>query len=173
MNFELVGTFDTSLIEYEVYSTTMWNWLNLRKRRGLNHQAVDDIVLRFQSIEGFHSPMEYFDSLECVDLFTKYLFPQTIRAVDEFANGRTIGKIVIAKLKPNGLVEPHIDEGKYCAAYDRYHFVVSTNPDAHLKVNDEVRHFNKGEIFWLDNKAPHSAFNYGKSDRIHIIVDLK
>jgi hypothetical protein len=173
MNFKSAGTFDPSLIQYEIQGSNLWNWLNLRKSRGLEHQAVDDIVLRFQSIEGAHELMHYFDGLDCVDLFVMHLFPQTVKAIREFAGDRTIGKVVIAKLKAKSKVAEHIDEGIYCANHDRYHFVVTSNPGCYLHVNRELCQMLPGEIWWLDNKSPHGAFNNGDSDRIHVIVDLR
>ena len=173
MSFKFIGSFDHEPILEELKNATLWNWLRIRKSNGLKHNAVDDIVLRFQSVEGEHDIREYFDKMECVDYFTKFYFPKTSKAIHEFADKSTIGRIVVANLKPGGAIDTHIDEGEYCAAHDRFHFVLSTNSDVWFKCDGRVKHFEVGKIWWLDNKSLHSVENNGSTDRIHIVVDIK
>jgi len=173
MSFKFIGSFDHEPILEELKNATLWNWLRIRKSNGLKHNAVDDIVLRFQSVEGQHELNEYFDRMECVDYFPKFYFPKTSKVIHEFADRSVIGRIVIAKLKSGGVIDTHIDEGKYCAAHDRFHFVVSTNPDVFFLCNGHQKHLEAGKVWWIDNKSPHSVHNHGSSDRIHIVVDIK
>jgi aspartyl/asparaginyl beta-hydroxylase (cupin superfamily) len=58
-------------------------------------------------------------------------------------------------------------------AHDRFHFVVSTNPDVFFLCNGHPKHLEAGKVWWIDNKSPHSVHNHGSSDRIHIVVDIK
>ena len=173
MSFKFIGSFDYEPILEELQNATLWNWLSIRRSRDLKHKSVDDIVLRFQSVEGEHHISEYFDKMECVDYFPKFYFPKTSKAISEFADKSTIGRIVVAKLKPGAIIAEHIDEGKYCQEHDRFHFVVSTNPDVWFKCNGHPKHLEVGKIWWLDNKSLHSVENNGSTDRIHIVVDIK
>lgn len=173
MSFKFIGSFDHEPIFQELQNATLWNWLSVRRSRDLKHKSVDDIVLRFQSVEGKHDISEYFDKMECVDYFPKFYFPKTSKVIHDFADKSTIGRIVIAKLKAGGVIDTHIDKGEYCAAHDRFHFVVSTNPDVWFKCNGSVKRFEAGKIWWLDNKSLHSIENNGSADRIHIVVDIK
>lgn len=172
MNFRRLGSFDYLNIAEELATTKFWNWLNLRRSEGLNHDAVQDIVLRFQSVEGAHTVNEYFDKLECVDYFPQRYLPHTMQIVNRFAEGRTVGRIVVAKMQPFRRIATHVDEGAYCAAHDRFHFVVKSNPEIIFKCNDEQLHMPTGEIWWLDNKSPHEVINASAEERIHVIVDL-
>jgi len=171
--FKLIGEFNAAPVLKELQNCTFWNWLNLRKAEGLNHKSVDDIVLRFQTIQGLHSRAFYFDEMECVDYFPQYYLPNTMKAVKEFAEDRDIGRILVAKLKPSSEIAKHIDEGLYCLNHDRFHMVVKTNFSVCFECEGIYQHMQEGEIWWFDNKAQHSVVNAGDSSRIHLIVDIK
>ena len=95
-----------------------------------------------------------------------------MQLVRDFAKDRTIGRVVVAKLKSKGEIGTHIDEGAYNAAYDRFHIVIKTNYQTMFTCGGETTRMGKGEVWWLDNKQSHSVINAGLTDRIHIIVDL-
>jgi aspartyl/asparaginyl beta-hydroxylase (cupin superfamily) len=83
-----------------------------------------------------------------------------------------IGRIVIANLAPGEQVMPHRDQGLYSDITDRYHFVVTTNPDVVFTSGDEQEHMPRGNIYWFNNHIEHSVINQGTTNRIHLIVDL-
>ena len=100
MGLRKLGEFDPARIAEELGRTRFWNWLQLRKADGLQHSPVDDIVLRFQSVEGLHNVTEYFDKLECVDYFPQGYLPHTMQLVRRIGEGRTVGRVVVAKMMP-------------------------------------------------------------------------
>ena len=89
------------------------------------------------------------------------------------AEGRKMGRVVLAKLKPYGRIEPHIDEGGYCAAFDRIHCVLTTNPNVVFSSGGELQHLRAGEIWQLNNKNTHGVTNAGGTERVHLIVDVE
>ena len=173
MKFELVGTFNPEPILQELIVTNFWDWMSLRKIHGLNHGSVQDIVLRFQPVQGMHPMLKYFDGIECVDYFPQVYLPYTMKAIKDFAGDRTIGKALVAKLKPQGEIVKHIDEGLYCRVHDRFHMVVKTNPSVCFECDGTYQHMKEGEIWQFDNKSTHSVVNAGDESRIHLIVDIR
>jgi len=172
-NFKKVGEFDTKDIAKELEVTNFWNWLNMRKAPGLNHNVVDDIVLRFQRVEGHYTLINYFDGMECVDYFPQGYLRNTMKAVNNQFGLSKIGRVVVAKLRPFSTIAPHIDEGEYTKNHDRFHFVVTTNPNVRFGCGDEEAHMAAGDIWWFDNKTQHYVTNAGNTDRIHIVVDIR
>jgi hypothetical protein len=82
-----------------------------------------------------------------------------------------LGRVLIVKLKPGGVVTPHIDEGTYADHYARFHVAVTGNEQATLTAGPNTQHFAPGEAWWFDHKVTHSARNDSDTDRIHIIID--
>lgn len=68
-------------------------------------------------------------------------------------------------------VYPHIDEGDFYAANDRYHFVLTGTYN--LIVEDQQEILTPGGVYWFDNTKMHSVDNFTHSDRIALIFDMK
>ena len=172
-NFKQIGTFNPDAIEQELNHTNLWNWLNLRRNdKTLKHYDVDDIVLRFQSLEYNSTYESFYNNLNCIDYFTQRYLPKTFNAVlDEFPL-YNIGRVMVAKLKAGGEIGLHIDEGLYAQKTDRYHMVVTSNPNVIFTAGSEAIEMPRGTIWWFNNQALHKVENKGFEDRIHIIVDM-
>jgi hypothetical protein len=99
-------------------------------------------------------------------LNTEYV-EQLVRIMDG-----TMGRCVLAKLKPNGVVYPHKDDGLYWLLRDRYHLALKSANGSHFKVGGEEVRMQAGELWWFDHTATHEAFNDSDEDRIHIILDV-
>jgi quercetin dioxygenase-like cupin family protein len=172
-NFKLIERFNPEAVAKELIATNLWNWLNLRKAPGLNHNVVDDIVLRFQPVQGQHTLMSYFNDLDCVDYFSQGFLKETMKLVTESFDNSKLGRIIAAKLQPGSVIKLHKDEGDYVKAHDRFHLVVTTNSDVKFTCEAEEVHMNAGEIWWFDNKKEHSVVNNGSTERIHVVVDMR
>jgi len=84
-----------------------------------------------------------------------------------------LGKVMIVALRPGGKITPHVDEGAYANAYDRYHLPISTNPTAEMFAGGETQHIPVGQLTWFNNHVLHSACNMGAFSRVHLIVDVR
>jgi len=172
-NFRLIGNFDPKPVEEELRKSQFWDWLNLRRNDpSLKHTAVKDIVLRFQSVMYDSTYQSFYDGLKCEDYFSQRYHPKTMNVIyDEFPV-HLLGRVMVANLKPGGVIDYHIDEGNYAKKHDRYHMVVTSNDDVTFTSGNESCHMNPGEIWWFNNQALHYVANQGNEDRIHIIVDV-
>jgi quercetin dioxygenase-like cupin family protein len=82
-----------------------------------------------------------------------------------------LGRVLIVKLKPGGVITPHTDEGTYADHYARFHVAVTGTDKATLTAGGETHHLEPGDAWWFNHKVKHSARNDGDTDRIHIIID--
>lgn len=101
-------------------------------------------------------------------------FPQLMHTLYQFAESieGQLSRVTIVRLKPDGRVYPHIDEGEYYKYRDRYHIVIDSPEGSEMIAGDEKVIWQQGEFWWFDNKAIHEANNHGQSFRIHIIFDV-
>lgn len=86
-------------------------------------------------------------------------------------NGR-MGRAVMTKLQPEGVIYPHTDDGVYWLLRDRFHLVVKSPSGSQFKAGGEEVRMQEGELWWFDPTVEHEAFNESGDDRIHIIVDV-
>lgn len=85
--------------------------------------------------------------------------------------GGEIGRIMVVLLPSQKMVYPHIDEGEYYKARDRFHFVLSGSYE--YTVEKEVNLFQQGELWFFDNQKIHFAKTVSEKERISIIFDVK
>jgi capsular polysaccharide biosynthesis protein len=102
------------------------------------------------------------------------LYPNIMALLNDFAtkvNGE-LSRATIVRLKPGGVVYPHIDEGDYYRYRDRYHIVIDSRDGSEMVSGNEKLTWREGEVWWFDNKAMHDAANPSDEYRVHIIFDI-
>lgn len=82
-----------------------------------------------------------------------------------------LGYVIVAKLKPGGHIDEHVDEGTYADHFSRFHIALNDLPGATLTVNGEAQHYAPGELWWFNHKVRHSGDNHSDQARIHLIFD--
>lgn len=90
----------------------------------------------------------------------------------ERTQGGGLARVMCVKLRPGGRILLHADTGAYAAATERYHAVIQTNPQAWLASGGEHLHLPAGSVWWFDKHVEHAGGNGGRTDRVHLIVDL-
>lgn len=137
---------------------------------GSAHPDSETIYLRMPTMLSVDS---VFNSLD-VKNYPLASVPEFADLLDDVAaqiNGRP-ARAMIVKLKGGGKVHPHIDQGIYADATDRYHVPLMTNDRVRLFSGTESAHIPEGEIWWFNNHIMHSAVNGGAEDRVHLIIDF-
>lgn len=86
----------------------------------------------------------------------------------------TPGKCLLASLKPGGIVYPHMDAAnEYFTRSFRVHVPVFTNPSVRLYCNGRFFRMLEGEVWTLNNLAPHAVVNDDPgAARVHLIFDV-
>jgi aspartyl/asparaginyl beta-hydroxylase (cupin superfamily) len=88
-------------------------------------------------------------------------------------DGVRLGRVLITRLRPGGVIPEHVDQGAPATYYDRYHVALQSLPGALNIAGGETVTYNMGEMWWFDNRAPHTVVNNSADDRIVIIMDVR
>lgn len=173
--FNRIGEFDPQPILAEINALPVWNWLNLRRLfPGSEHGSVDDIVLRFAPVDRALSVESVFNDLECVNYFPWFAMSCVRELVEKYRlPTQTIGRVVIASLKPGGIINWHRDEGVYSDSHIRIHFAVTSEPTCTFHCGGEAAVMAPGEVWEFNHHNIHSVVNASASPRIHIIADYR
>jgi hypothetical protein len=133
-----------------------------RRKTDMHHlnDDVDSIVIRHGVSQG--SPM--YRNTEAYDLIA-----EPLEAVLKLLPGAD--RVRLANLKAGGKIPEHIDGAPYFELQHRLHIPIITNPHVFFDVGNSIKRLMVGEVWEINNIVPHSVYNYGNSDRIHMVVD--
>jgi len=88
-------------------------------------------------------------------------------------NSAPIARAMLTVLEPGGTIMWHRDDGPYHDKHARFHIPLVTNPGVTLYSGNEQVHMPVGSVWWFNNRAVHSAANWGASMRIHLIFEMR
>ncbi len=154
-------------------------WLQNQSRQQMTAalRHTENIHLRYIKPPAGYDTRKANDILEVFDN-EMLLHMKALKAIHDRVVGiskhlgcKDIGRIFLSKLLAGCEVARHTDEGDYFSKYGRYHLVLHTNPDAACEVDQEECFMPTGTVWWLENGLPHSFWNRGTTDRIHVIWD--
>lgn len=155
-------TFDTGKLLEEFLSIDASLWGSRGGRVGVHVQA-EAIFLRGYAPADGNMPIEDRDVAASLP-FTMQLIRQLLKAQPM--------RCLFAKLKPNGKVPIHIDNGEYFEKTIRIHIPVITNPQAIMIADGQRFHMRVGEVWALNNSGTHGVLNENeKLARTHLICD--
>tara|TARA_R110002126_G_scaffold48119_3_gene134281 strand:+ start:438 stop:821 length:384 start_codon:yes stop_codon:yes gene_type:complete len=83
------------------------------------------------------------------------------------------GKLI--KIPPGGWIKRHSDNGGRPAGTRVFHTVISTNDQClNISYVDETQkiHMPVGTVWEFDTLPEHESYNNGKTDRIHLVMDV-
>lgn len=84
--------------------------------------------------------------------------------------GGTVRKANCYTTPPGKGVKSHIDAHNYFKDKDRFHLVLSGKYKYTVHKKTEV--FNKGDLWWFNNKTTHGSYNHGTEDKINVVFDV-
>jgi hypothetical protein len=86
----------------------------------------------------------------------------------------TILSTRLMRLAPGSVIKEHTDLGlQYEEGLARIHVPVLTNPDVEFYLNGSRVIMTAGSCWYLRLSDPHRVANRGKTDRVHLVIDLK
>jgi hypothetical protein len=143
-------------------------------------EAFYDQSYRYEAVtKYFNEKSFYYSKLPPSNKTTNKLKPYTDYLITQIFPGYSIFRCQIVCLKPGQNVYPHIDPRYYHSQGKRIHLPLKINKESfHVHFRPENNYdmsfskMTKGVITDFDNITPHSAFNYGSTERIHIICDI-
>jgi len=166
--------FDAEAIMREIRHIDGWSQSPRVTFPGSPHRDTQDIILR-GPIEPYTSDMPTLHrQLECED-YAMSIFPDTQELVsDMFAKnkGTKLGRVILAKLPPGGVVHPHADEGPVPEKYTRFHAIIQAGPGSWFLVGDQAENMTTGQIWIANVLDKHCVVNLDDEARVHLIVDI-
>jgi aspartyl/asparaginyl beta-hydroxylase len=77
-------------------------------------------------------------------------------------------------LAPGSVIREHCDPGLgYEEGEIRLHLPIHTNPDVEFYVAGERLYLEAGWCYYVNTSLPHRVSNYGRVDRVHLVIDAK
>jgi hypothetical protein len=152
----------------------LWNENTLRTTHPDSpHKEVDDIWVWFNDPS---DPAAVVDDLTVIPYRAWYEIPQVRSYVFDImrrVEGVRLGRVLITRLAPGKCIPEHVDEGAPATYYTRYQLALQSLPGALFESGGEVINFRMGELWMVNNRAPHKVTNNSADDRIVLIVDIR
>jgi len=144
--------------------------------------AIESIMLRFpvksvhETEEALQQHLATYDQHENVDYPAYKLLPEARPLVMDlmtYVGGERLGRVMINKIAPGGVIYPHRDTPAHAEYYDRFHIVLQSKPGVVFRAGDEQVYMAPGEVWWFDNSEEHEVINNSAEDRIHMVIDIR
>jgi len=166
---------DNSKLKEKVLSIedSYWSKQTDRQEYFVEHDKTESIIL-FSKPEGTEDPIygkEQIVDKELMLLFKEDFSDLFIKLKTHFFNSGEIGRILLAKLKPNCTIPPHQDHGPHLEKCRRLHIPLITNDNVDFIVDDKSHNLKEGFVYEFDNTRTHHVTNNSDEERIHLIVD--
>lgn len=145
-------------------------------------KQIESIMLRFpvktvhETETELQQHLSTYDQHENVDYPAYKLLPEArplVMSLMAYVGGERLGRVMINKIAPGGVIYPHADTPAHANYYSRFHIVLQSQPGVMFRARDEQVYMATGEVWWFDNKQEHEVINNSADDRIHMIVDVR
>jgi mannose-6-phosphate isomerase-like protein (cupin superfamily) len=148
----------------------LWNRDSLRKEApGTPHSAMDDIWVRFaKGQEDFPKPhfAEWYPAYYRLPALRQIIFALMARV-----EATHLGGVLITRIPPGGVIEPHVDTGWHPEFYNcKLYVVLQSNPQCVFRVEDEKVAMRPGDVWRVDNTKEHEVVNAGETERMTLII---
>jgi len=148
---------------------------------GTPHSAMTDIWVRYNDDAPFRNgdiSWAAFNQPHFPIWYPAYYQLPAIRPLLFFLAARNeatmIGGVLITRIPPGGVIEPHADTGWHVEHFNtKLYVVLQGNDQCVNRVEDEFVTMRTGEVWYFDNTKEHEVRNNGKEDRITLIVCLR
>lgn len=143
---------------------------------GSAHKETETIYLRWavdKTVYGGFYDLESEDHVETIQALNPEaveLVSQVVQHIMGAAPQPDVGRVILTRMKPGGVITEHVDEGPYADKYDRFH--VCVQGDSGFWCDGEVRGMLPGQLWWFNHKLRHWVQNGPECDRIHLILDV-
>lgn len=98
------------------------------------------------------------------------MFPKTVNIVTKLKPFLyAFGEVVFIVMEPGVVLPPHTDDINISLTC---HLGIETPENCGIKVENETRHWARGEVLFFDNSFIHEAWNKSQSNRVVMLIDL-
>jgi hypothetical protein len=146
---------------------------------------IESIMLRFPEkrvfeqeaeVQAYKDGKHFYDQHESIDYPAYKLLPEArplVMSVMAYVQGERLGRVMINKIAPGGVIYPHTDTPEHTAYYSRFHVVLQSSPGVIFRAGNEKVYMETGSAWWFDNSQEHEVINNSADDRIHMVIDVR
>lgn len=145
-------------------------------------KQIESIMLRFpqksvhETEAELQNHLSTYDQHENIDYPSYAVLPEArplIMGLMARVDGERLGRVMINKIAPGGVIFPHVDTKSHTDYYSRFHVVLQSQPGVQFRAGDEQTYMPTGSIWWFDNSQEHEVINNSADDRIHMVCDIR
>lgn len=145
-------------------------------------KQIESIMLRFPTKGVYETETELADHLSKYDQHENIDYPAyamltearpIVMSLMTRVGGERLGRVMINKIAPGGVIYPHVDTKSHTDYYGRYHVVLQSQPGVMFRAGDERVTMATGEVWWFKNSEEHEVINNSADDRIHMVIDIR
>lgn len=149
----------------------LWSEITIRQDyEGSAHHDTETIILR-----GPAAGSNPFDEIPAQPYAAMAKLPHCsglcILLVEKL-NAPEIGRVMAVRLKAGGVIDPHVDEGKYAEHYQRFHIVLQSEEGNVFQCGSRIQWMEAGTAWWFNHRLEHDVVNASTASRVHLIIDL-
>lgn len=134
------------------------------------HHGLSDVWVRYAEggcrVDGPHESVWYDSPI--LQAVQDLVFP-LMAAV----KGTRLGGVLITRIPPGQMCQPHVDPGWHAAYYDKFAIQIASAPGQAFHFDDESLESHPGDVYWFDNSYNHWVTNPTQYDRITLIVCIR
>lgn len=143
---------------------------------------IESIMLRFpvkgvfETEDELNNHLSKYDQHENVDYPAYKILSEArpiVMALMTRVGGERLGRVMINKISPGGVIFPHSDTPSHVEYYSRFHIVLKSQAGVFFRCGEENVYMGTGEVWWFDNSKEHEVINNSSDDRIHMIIDIR
>lgn len=143
-----------------------WRESGREKRFDIHRHTEALLLVKFEDFR-FTNP----ESTVLYQYFQAVVQPLTDHIANYYQDNGFVVRMIFAKLLPGGKIPEHTDTGYSLLNCHRVHIPIITNDDNLFYVGGELKRMQVGELWEINNAAPHAVDNCSAEDRVHLIID--
>lgn len=158
----------------------LWNQYSVRREQyNSPHGKLSDIWVRYNAWENYNEEegRERFNDEHDSVWYPAYdALPEVspiVFGLMASLQGERLGGVLITKIPPGGICEPHIDTGWHAEYYDKYAVQLESHPLQAFHFEGESFSARPGDVYWFDNSQTHWVTNESDFDRMTMIVCIR
>jgi len=156
----------------------VWNVIPFRTSAyGTPHLKVDDIWVRYNPWSNFDGDRAKFNGPHDSEWYPEAdklpAVKDMVFQVMSLVRGERLGAVLITRIPPGGMVQPHVDGGWHAGYYEKFAIQLRGNPKQAFCFEETKLVTLPGDLFWFRNDIVHWVTNESDEERITLIICIR
>lgn len=172
MRIAKIGRLDVSDLQWGLLEhAALWDQNTARTAdENSPHHGLSDIWARYAG-EGVDGSKEH--ESEWYDSPLLPILKPMAKKLMELVQGTKLGGVLVTRIPPGGMCQPHSDHGWHAREYEKVAVQVRSAPLQEFHFHGQSLVTRPGDIFWFDNIHEHWVVNQSQMTRVTAIFCIK